>query len=428
MCHKGEHMKEYQLQRDIICIDLKSFYASVECVLLDVDPFKTPLVVADASRGGGSVVLAVSPYLKSLGIPSRCRLRDIPNDLHVITRKPQMKTYMTFAKNIIAVYLKYVSEEDIHIYSIDEVFLDLTEYLGFYQKDVRTLAKTIIDDVMHTTGIHATCGIGKNMLMAKLALDLEAKKSPDFIAQWTYESIPNHLWTVDRLSHMWGIGSRMERNLHRLGIKNVYDLAHVNPAILKHHFGIIGEELYYHANGIDMSMIQDKKHVMSTRKSYGQSQVLFRDYTAPDIYIILRETVDEVARRLRLAKRVAYTITLGIGFSQDIGGGFGRQKTLDQPTMNASVIYHACMDIFHTFYDGEPIRRVHVSVSQLKTVTFTQMSLFDDQAHLDAENQLYETVDQLKYSFGKNVINRGSSELSASTIKARNRMVGGHHE
>ena len=420
-------MKEYQLQKDIICIDLKSFYASVECVLLDVDPFKTPLVVADASRGGGSVVLAVSPYLKSLGIPSRCRVRDIPSHLNVIVRRPQMKTYMTFARNIIAVYLKYVSEEDIHIYSIDEVFIDLTEYLSFYKKDVYTLAKTIIDDVLYTTGIHATCGIGKNMLMAKLALDLEAKKAPDFIAKWDYESIPDRLWKVERLSDMWGIGSRMEKNLHRLGIKNVYDLAHANPNVLKHHFGVIGAELYYHANGIDMSLIQDK-NVISRRKSYGQSQVLFKDYTAPDIYIILRETVDEVTRRLRLAKRVAHTITLGIGFSQDIGGGFGRQQTLEQPTMNASIIYQTCLDIFKTFYDGEPIRRIHVSVSQLKEVTFTQLSLFDDQHLLDQENQLYQTVDNIKYTYGKNAINRGSSELSASTIKARNKMVGGHHE
>lgn len=420
-------MKAYQLQKDIICIDLKSFYASVECVLLDVDPFKTPLVVADASRGGGSVVLAVSPYLKSLGIPSRCRLRDIPSHLNVIIRKPQMKTYMTFARNIIAVYLKYASEEDIHIYSIDEVFIDLTEYLSFYKKDVYALAKTIIDDVLYTTGIHATCGIGKNMLMAKLALDLEAKKAPDFIAQWDYDSIPDRLWKVERLSNMWGIGGRMEKNLHRLGIKNVYDLAHANPNVLKHHFGVIGEELYYHANGIDMSLIQDK-HVISRRKSYGQSQVLFKDYTAPDIYIILRETVDEVAKRLRLAKRVAHTITLGIGFSQDIGGGFGRQQTLEQPTMNASIIYQTCMNIFQTFYDGEPIRRIHVSVSQIKEVTFTQLSLFDDQHLLDQENQLYQTVDNIKYTYGKNAINRGSSELSASTIKARNKMVGGHHE
>lgn len=421
-------MDAYKLQKDIICIDLKSFYASVECVLLDVDPFKTPLVVADASRGGGSVVLAVSPYLKSLGIPSRCRLRDIPASLNVIIRKPQMKTYMTFAKDIIAVYLKYVSEDDIHIYSIDEVFLDLTEYLSFYQKDVRTLAQTIIADVLETTGIHATCGIGKNMLMSKLALDIEAKKAPDFIAQWDYEDIPKKLWTLERLSDMWGIGGRMEKNLNRLGIKDIRDLAHTPPHLLKHHFGIIGEELHYHAHGIDMSLIQDKYHVLSRRKSYGQSQVLFRDYYAPDIYVIIRETVDEVTRRLRLAKRAAYTIALGISYSQDMGGGFGRQKTLDQPTMNASVIYHACMQMFHAFYDGDPIRRVHVSVTNLKEVAFTQLSLFDDQVLLDDEKHLYEAVDDVKARFGKNAINRASSELPASTIKARNHMVGGHHE
>ena len=135
------------------------------------------------------------------------------------------------------------------------------------------------------------------MLLSKLALDLEAKDSPDFISCWDYNSVKEKLWKVNSLSKMWGIGPRLEKKLHRLGITNVYDLAHYNKEALKEHFGILGEELYYHANGIDQSKIQDKKYIFSKRKSYGQSQVLFRDYYAPDIYIIIRETVDELTRK-----------------------------------------------------------------------------------------------------------------------------------
>jgi len=421
-------MKDYHIQKDILCIDLKSFYASVECVLLDLNPFTTPLVVADQSRGSGSVVLAVSPYLKTLGVPSRCRLSDLPKGINIHIQKPRMKTYMTFARDIVAIYLSYVSYEDMHIYSIDEVFLDVTSYLSYYKMDVKTLAKTILDDVLKKTGIHATCGIGKNMLLSKLALDIEAKHAKDFIASWDYEDIKQKLWTLPNLSDMWGIGSRTEKNLNRLGIKTIYDLAHTDPMLLKHHFGIIGEEMYYHAHGIDLSRIQDHTTMMSRRKSYGQSQVLFKDYYAPEIFTIIRETLDEVSRRLRMNHKAAKTISLGISYSADIGGGFGRQYTFDQPTMHMSLMYHACLDLFHTFYDGSPIRRIHVSVTNLSTPTHIQLSLFEDISEIDDELSLYEAVDYLKHTYGKHVIDRGSSLLEHSTIKARHHMVGGHHE
>ena len=420
-----EHLK---LQRHILCIDLKSFYASVECSLLGLDPFETPLVVADPTRGGGSVVLAVTPYLKKRGVPSRCRVKDLPTHLNIQIVRPRMKTYMRFAKDIIAIYLHYVSDEDMHVYSIDEVFLDVTNYLSLYQKTPNQIAKQILTDILKETKVTATCGIGRNMLMAKLALDIEAKHHPEYIASWDYLDISKKLWTLPHLSDMWGIGPRMERNLLRLGIKNIYDLAHSKPSLLKHHFGIIGEEMYYHAHGIDMSLIQSKSFLFSRQKSFGQSQVLFKDYDGHNISIILRETVDEVARRLRLAHMTAQTIALGIGFSKDVGGGFGKQYTLEHPTMHADVIFEVCNMLFDSAYDDEPIRRIHVSVSNLKKVAYTQLSLFENQEVRDQKLKLEHTMDAIKMTFGKNSINRALSELESSTIKARNHMVGGHHE
>lgn len=422
-------MKEYQIYKEIICIDLKSFYASVECSFLNLDPFKTPLVVADKSRGGGSVVLAVSPFLKNLGVPSRCRIYELPKNINIIFRRPQMKKYMIVAKKIIEIYLNYISEEDLHIYSIDEAFLDLTPYLSLYKKNTKEIAQDILRSIYKKTGIYASCGIGKNMLLSKLALDLEAKDSPDFISCWDYNSVKEKLWKVNSLSKMWGIGPRLEKKLHRLGITNVYDLAHYNKEALKEHFGILGEELYYHANGIDQSKIQDKKYIFSKRKSYGQSQVLFRDYYAPDIYIIIRETVDELTRKLRSSNYYTQTIRLGISYSKDFSSSFNRQITLDEPTMSGNEIFKACIKLFQKFYKGFPIRKIYVGLTKLKKLEYKKISIFDyEEKSIEAENNIFHKVDEIKRKFGKNFINRSSSMLDSSTIRSRNKMVGGHHE
>jgi len=422
-------MKEYQIYKEIICIDLKSFYASVECSFLNLDPFKTPLVVADKSRGGGSVVLAVTPFLKNLGVPSRCRIYELPKNINIIFRRPQMKKYMIVAKKIIEIYLNYISEEDLHIYSIDEAFLDLTPYLSLYKKNTKEIAQDILRSIYKKTGIYASCGIGKNMLLSKLALDLEAKNSPDFISCWDYNSVKEKLWKVNSLSKMWGIGPRLEKKLHRLGITNVYDLAHYDKEALKEHFGILGEELYYHANGIDQSKIQDKKYIFSKRKSYGQSQVLFRDYYAPDIYIIIRETVDELTRKLRSSNYYTQTIRLGISYSKDFSSGFNRQITLDEPTMSGNEIFKACIKLFQKFYKGFPIRKIYVGLTKLKKLEYKKISIFDyEEKSIEDENNIFHKVDEIKRKFGKNFINRSSSMLDSSTIRSRNKMVGGHHE
>jgi len=420
-------MEQYKLFRNILCIDLKSFYASVECAVLGLDPFETPLVVADKSRGGGSIVLAVTPYLKRLGMPSRCRIHELPEDIPIIFQKPRMELYLEYSAKIIEIYLKFISEDDLYVYSVDEAFLDITEYLSYYKKTDMEFGKMILDSIYQETKLFATCGIGPNMLISKLALDIDSKKAPNFIAKWTYEDIPTKLWPVTPLSEMWGIGRNMEFNLNRLGLETIGDIANYNPKTLKKIYGILGEELYYHTHGIDMSLIQSKKEIRAVRKSYGSGQTLFHDYFPPDIFVIILEMVDDVTRRLRLSKKVAKTLHFGIGYSKETGGGFSRQMTLDQPTSNASLIYQACLFLFHKYYENEPIRRVQVSVTNLIENHIYQFSIFEDADQIIREQNLHSAVDDLKYRYGKNSVNRASSEFKGSTIKARNKMIGGHN-
>lgn len=420
-------MEQYKLYRNILCIDLKSFYASVECAILGLDPFETPLVVADKSRGDGSIVLAVTPYLKRLGMPSRCRIHELPQDIPIIFQKPRMELYLEYSTKIIEIYLKFISEEDLYIYSVDEAFLDITEYLNYYQRTDIEVAKMILDTIFKETKLYATCGIGSNMLISKLALDIDSKKAPDFIAKWTYEDIPFKLWPVSPLSEMWGIGHHMEYNLNRLGLQTIGDIAHYDLQTLKKLYGILGEELFYHTHGIDMSVIQHKTNIRAVSKSYGSGQTLFHDYYVPDIFQIILEMTDDVSRRLRLAKKVAKTIHLGIGYSKETGGGFSRQITLDQPTANASVIYQTCLFLFHKYYENEPIRRVHISVTGLMENNVYQFSIFEDANLILKEQKLHSSIDEIKFRYGRNSVNRASSEFESSTIKARNKMIGGHH-
>jgi DNA polymerase V len=420
-------MEEYKIHKNILCIDLKSFYASVECALSGLDPFKTPLVVADKSRGGGSIVLAVTPYLKKLGVPNRCRIYELPKNIEIIYRKPRMEKYLEYSTKIIETYLDYVSEEDMYVYSVDEVFLDVTSYLNYYKKTDYQIGKMIMDRIYKDTKIYSTCGIGPNMLIAKLALDIESKHSPDFIAKWAYKDIPHKLWPIKPLSEMWGIGRNMERNLNQIGIYKIGDLAKYDVKKLKKKFGVIGEELYYHSHGIDMSLLQEKMKLKPQNKSYGIGQTLFEDYYKPEIYQIIQEMVDDVSRRLRIHKKRARTIHFGLGYSKDVGGGFARQMSLEQPTNIASQVYRVCVKLMDKYYDNSPIRTVRVAATNLTDETGYQVSLFEDYEAVQKEHQLFSTLDEIHEKFGKNSVTRASSELDSSTLKDRNKMIGGHN-
>ena len=421
-------MEKYRLYRNILCIDLKSFYASVECVLRGLNPFTTPLVVADKSRSNGSVVLAITPYLKARGVKSRCRVYELPDDSAIIYAKPRMSKYLEVSTRILEIYLKYVSFEDIHIYSVDEVFLDMTTYLKYYEKTDIEMAEVILKDIMKTTKIPATCGIGPNLLLSKIALDIESKNAPTFIAKWVYDDVPIKLWNISPLSKMWGIGRNMERNLNRLGIYSIYDLAHYPLSKLQKYYGIMGEELYHHAHGIDMSIINEKLVYKPVSKSYGMGQTLFHDYYGDDVTQIILEMTDEVTKRLLAGNKKAYTINLGIGYSRDMGGGgFNRQMTLPFPTCNEAEIYNSCLSLFDEFYNDSPIRKVTIRVTNLVEEYYVQLNLFKDMNKVIKDHKLHSSLDNIKFRYGKSAVLRASSLTESSTVIARNTMIGGHN-
>ena len=417
-------MDQVYLHRNFLCIDLKSFFASAECLDRGLNPFTTPLVVANPNQGNGAITLAVTPYLKTLGVKSRGRLYEIPKNIKYMIAKPRMSLYLAKSREVVEVYLKYVSLEDLHIYSIDECFLDVTNYLKMYEKSDYELALDILEDVQKSTGLTATCGIGPNMLLAKLSMDIEAKHNKDFIAKWTYEDIPNKLWPIHPLSKIWGIGPRMEVNLNRLGIYSMYDLAHYDRHKLKQKFGVIGTELWNHANGIDLSLIGDMEKTRD--KSYSHSQVLFKDYNGNNIKIIIREMVEVVTMRLHKNHVTSSLIGLGIGYSKDVGGSFYHQIKLDQPTDIESVILANALMIFDKYYEDLPIRKVTVSCGRLQEKSGVQLNIFDNIEKIREQEQINEAILEIKDKYGKNALLKASSLLDDSTIQERNKKIGGH--
>lgn len=417
-------MDQVYLHRNFLCIDLKSFFASAECLDRGLNPFTTPLVVANPNQGNGAITLAVTPYLKTLGVKSRGRLYEIPKNIKYMIAKPRMSLYLAKSREVVEVYLKYVSLEDLHIYSIDECFLDVTNYLKMYGKSDYELALDILEDVRKSTGLTATCGIGPNMLLAKLSMDIEAKHNKDFIAKWTYDDIPTKLWPIHPLSKVWGIGPRMEVNLNRLGIYSMYDLAHYDRNKLKQKFGVIGTELWNHANGIDLSLIGNMEKIKD--KSYSHSQVLFKDYNRNNIKIIIREMVEVVAMRLHKNHVTSSLIGLGIVYSKDVGGGFYHQIKLDQATDVENVILSNALMIFDKYYEGLPIRKVTISCGKLQEKSGVQLNIFDNIEKIKEQEQIDEAILEIKDKYGKNALLKASSLLDDSTIQERNKKIGGH--
>ena len=220
------------MKRIYLCIDLKSFYASVECVERGLDPMTTNLVVADPERSDKTICLAVTPALKALGIKNRCRIFEIPKHISYIIAEPRMRLYVDYAAQIYGIYLKYVSKDDIHVYSIDEVFIDVTHYLPLYQMSAKELAVTILEDVYKEVGVRATCGIGTNLYLTKIALDITAKHAKDFIGYLDEETYKKTLWRHKPLTDFWRIGAGTANRLARYGIDTMEGIAKADEAFL----------------------------------------------------------------------------------------------------------------------------------------------------------------------------------------------------
>lgn len=419
-----------KMQRDILSIDLKSFYASVECLLRNLDPFTTPLVVADESRGDGTIVLAASPYIKErYHVKSRCRLYEVPRDIPgLIIAEPHMRIYLEKSCEINSIYLDYVSEDDLFVYSIDESFLDCTNYLKRHHDTPVSYAKKIISEIRGRTGLTVTAGIGKNMFMAKACMDIEAKHSPEFLAEWDYEDIPNHLWNVSPLSKMWGIGNRMEKRLNQMGFYRVGDIAVSDPTFLKRKLGVIGEEIYYHSLGYDDAVLQEK--YVSNDRSLSVGQVLLRDYHPDEMPILIRDMAIELSDRLYFEKAMANTFILYIGDKEH--DGFGKKFSFYTPTDSAEKISRFAVEKYQEYASMHPCgdtlyRQIGLVACNVVNRFCYQPSLFEDYEEDLRIRTLEQTMIEIRKRYGTRKAMPCSAAGFSSTFIQRQNQIGGHH-
>lgn len=412
-------------KRTIAVIDLKAFYSYVECLDRGLDPWKVPLVVADKDRGTNTIVLSVSPFLKKQGIPSRCRLKELPKKFDYIYATPRLERYLEKSADVINVLYHFFSEEDVHVYSVDEAFVDLTSYLSYYQKTPLQMVNAIISQIKEDTGLQATAGIGDNFFLAKIALDIYAKKEKNGIARVTLEDIKEKVWSITPLNKVWGIGERTEIKLNALGMFTLKDIATSDIDFLRSKFGIIGEQIWRHANGIDEADIHEKYE--PSERSLSLGQVLFRDYQKDEAITIVREMVDTLASRMRNDDKMTGLVSIYIGYSKN-SGGFARRVTLLAPTDDGKVILDVILEIYRQHIKDLPVRHVGICFGQLSVATHQQLDIFEDDEEQIKRRNLQKALDNVQNKFGKNSVLRGSSLLEESTIKERNKFIGGHRK
>ena len=457
--------------RTYAAIDLKSFFASVECILRGLDPLKTKLVVADESRTEKTICLAVTPALKAYGIPGRARLFEVNQKVREVLRrtgekieftiaKPQMAKYVEYSTKVYNVYLKYVSAEDIHAYSIDECFLDLTRYLKLYKKTARELVKTIIQDVFATTGITATGGIGTNLYLCKIAMDVMAKHvDADAdgvrIAELDEMSYRRQLWAHRPLTSFWQVGRGIAERLENCrlnagrGIYTMGDIARVsvkNPEALYKLFGVNAEILIDHAWGYEPCTIADIKKAKPRNRSTGEGQVLQDPYPFDKARLVVREMVDTVSMTLIAHDLVTNAMVLTVGYDREnvdkgiyhgvtVTDFYGR--TIPKPahgtasigyyTSSQSVIADAVMKLFDRIVDPKlTVRRLNLVAADIVDASHEQYDLFTDVQKQEKEKKRLKAELLIKKRFGKNAIVKGMDLQEGATTIERNGQIGGH--
>jgi len=411
-----------------LCIDLKSFYASCECADRGLDSLTTRLVVADPSRGKGALCLAVSPALKELGVKNRCRLFEIPENIDYICAIPRMKRYMVVSANIYSIYRKYVAEEDIYVYSIDECFIDVTSYLKLYNMDVKDLAKKMIDDVFKNTGICATAGIGTNLFLAKVALDITAKHVPDHIGYLNDELFKEHIWHHKPITDVWNISRGTAKRLLKYGVNDLYGITTLNEDLLYKEFGINAEILIDHAYGIEPVTIKDIKGYKSKSNSVSSQQILFENYDYDSALLALKEMVDLSSLELIEKKIVTSSISLYIGYTDDLRSPTGGTRRLNEFTQSRERLMEYFITLFKETTDPNfLIRRVGIGFGNVVDEKYETVDLFTDENKLKKEKELQKSIIEIKKKYGKNAVIKGMDlEDKATTIK-RNELVGGHN-
>lgn len=499
-----------------IAIDLKSFYASVECRERSRDPLTTNLVVADPSRTEKTICLAVSPSLKKYGLSGRARLFEViqkvnaannirklkaPNHvfsgssddstelqknpslkIDYIIAPPRMARYMEYSTKIYNIYLKYIAPEDIHIYSIDEVFIDVTHYLSTYNMTARTLAMTMIQDILDTTGITATAGIGTNMYLCKIAMDIVAKhiepdKNSVRIAELDEMSYRRLLWNHKPLTDFWRVGRGYSKKLEKIGLYTMGDIArcsigkstdYYNEELLYKLFGINAELLIDHAWGYEPCTMEDVKAYKPETNSISSGQVLHCPYEFDKARLVVKEMIDLMALDLVDKGLVTSQIVLTIGYdienmtdknrSQSYKGTvttnyYGKKvpkpahgtTNLPKQTSSTTLITNAVMELYDKIVNKKLlIRKINIVANKLvdehsvkNANKYEQLDLFTDyeilkkqrekeNAESEREKRMQNTILDIKKKFGKNAILKGMNLQEGATAKDRNNQIGGH--
>ena len=421
-------------KRTYLCIDLKSFYASVECVERGLDPMTTNLVVADPQRSDKTICLAITPSMKALGIKNRCRVFEIPKNVEYIMAPPRMQKYIDYAAEIYAIYLRYISKEDIHVYSIDEVFLDITYYLSTYHVNAKEMALMLMGEVLREVGVRATCGIGTNLYLTKIALDITAKQSPDFIGILDEESYCKTLWDHKPLTDFWRVGKGTATTLERYGISTMRQITQTDEDFLYKLFGIDAELLIDHAWGREPVTITDIKAFKPKTNCLTSGQVLMRDYSFDEGRLIIREMMDLLCLDLVDKGLVTGSVTIQVGYSNALNAepAKGTAK-LDRATSADSVILPAVTALYERIVDySKPVRRVNITCNNVikdSESGAVQLSLFDseeDAAFTKRNHTVQKVVLDIKKKYGKNAILKGMNFEDAATTRERNQQIGGH--
>ncbi|AOM82929.1 Y-family DNA polymerase [Salisediminibacterium beveridgei] len=411
--------------RTTLCIDMKSFYASIAARQLGLDPLKACIAVVGAEDFDGSIVLAASPEMKRrFRIKTGNRRFDIPHHPAIHIVNAEMLTYLQVSVSITETLQDYFAPDDLFVYSVDEVFAAF-DPVSHMWASAEEAGRHLQQLILRTTGVPSVIGIGDNMLLSKLCLDLAAKKTSSGIDRWTYADVPSVLWPHP-VGSMWGIGSRSQKRLNKMGIRTVGELAKAGEAKLIREFGqAMGSQLYWHAQGVDLTEL--KRHPPVKDASISNGQILMRDYSYDEIKVILLEMTEEVTRRCRKAGVAGNTVGLMIGYSYDTGGGFSRTRSLSACTNVSRTVYQVLISLLDDHMStGLSIRRVSVSLSDFQPDHYAQLNLFEPERDNEKEREIGHVMDEIRDMYGPNAILRASSYTDAGTARHRNLLIGGH--
>ncbi len=415
-------------QRVYFVIDMKSFFASVECAERGVNPFKTNLVVADLERTEATVCLAVTPAMKELGVKNRCRLFEIPKNIEYIVAKPRMKKYIEYAAEIYGIYLKYIDKNDIHVYSIDECFIDATDYLKIYKMRAKDFVKKLMQEISDTLHIPSTAGIGTNMFLAKIALDITAKHSPDRIGWLTEEKFKEELWHHKPITDFWQISKGIATRLEKYGIYDLAGIAQYNEDTLYKEFGVNAELLIDHAWGKETCTIADIKNYKPKAKSLGASQILPCNYEFKDAKLVMLEMIQNGCYELARQHYVTQLIHIFVGYGDSRESSAKGTKRMHEITNLYSIVGKYVETLFEEIVDkNRPIRKIGFDFAELMTEENEMYDMFTNNAQIEKEKNLVKSILALQDKYGKNAVLKANDYDEKATQRARNKLVGGHN-